>query len=341
MAAPAKLLHVIGLLMKEESSYGTAVALATTADGIQLQFKDRFVGAPLQIGYAFDGNLGPSVSNLGQVAQVAPSGRSVQGDLPVRSRPGGAAYSASVLPSLHRLLKAAGFDATLTTTAGSEKYTYTPTAPGATFSSLCAELYGRGEKWAVAGIVGNIKFDAPDPAPPIWMFGLNGLLTLPTDASVPTITYPLQSVAPALASSIALTLGSLSTNAAVKSHSFDLQRQLHPRVIQSSTGAHLGFVPGDRRPILKVLLESTALVGSPYTSSTAFDPYQLRDTGQALAVTLQHGSTQYFRSKLNFPQCQVVDVQPGGDGPVACVELTLQAYNSTAAAADDVNIVFD
>src|SRR5438309_9855254 len=115
MAAPAKLLHVLGFLAKEEATYGTAVALTTTADGIQLQYKDRNVAAPMMLKYAFNGDLGPSVGNLGQVQNVAPSGLSIEGDLPTRARPGGAAYSAVLTPSIHRLLQASGFDATVTT----------------------------------------------------------------------------------------------------------------------------------------------------------------------------------------------------------------------------------
>lgn len=343
MAAPAKLLHVIGLLLKEETNYGTAVSLTTTADGVQMQFTDKFVGAPLTIAYADDGDLGPSVSNLGKVAPVAMSGRSISGPLPFRSRPGGAAYSASVKPSLHMLLKAAGFDAALVTTASSESYTYTPTAPGSTFTSLCGSLYARGELWSLIGAIGNIKFDAPNTKPPIWTFDLSGLVSsLPTDASAPSITYPLQSVAPPLASSISLTLGSLSTNAVVRSHSFDLGRGVFPRIAQSGSGGHLGFVPGDRAPTLKVVLEATAAVtGSPYTSASAFDPYRLKENRNVIAASLQHGSTQYFRQKLNFPQCTVIDAVPGNDGPIATVELTLAAHNSTGSSADDVNIVFD
>ncbi len=342
MAAPAKVLHVLGLLAKTEATYGTAVALTTTADGVQLQYKDRIVGAPLTIDYAFDGDLGPSVSALGQVANVAPSGRSVKGDLPFRSRPGGAAYSASVIPSLHNILKASGFDAAVVTGAGTESWTYTPSLAGTTYASLTMGCYTRGELWSVIGALGNIKFDAPDPAPPIWTFGMMGILSgLPTDAALPSITYPLQTVNPPLASSIALTLGSLSTNAVVLSHSFDMQRTMDPRVAQSGSGAHLGFVPKDRAPILKVTLEATALVGSPFTSSTAFDPYNLRESAQSVAVTLQHGTAQYFRQKLQFPQAQVIAMTPGNNGSVATVELTLAAFNSTASSNDDMKIVFD
>lgn len=342
MSAPAKLLHVIGALFKNESTYGSAVALTTTADGLQLQYKDRNVAAPLTIDYAFDGDLGPSVSNLGKVQRVAPSGRSIKGDLPLRVRGGGAAYSSSVVPSLHSVLKACGFDAAVTTTVSSEKWVYTPTAPGNGYGSGTANLYTRGELWSAAGCIGNLKFDAPDPAPPIWMFSMMGIATpLPADGAGPSITYPLQTVQPPLASSITPVFGSFTTNAVVMSSSFDMQRKLDPRVAQSAGGAHLGFVPGDRNPIVKLVLEATSLVTTPYTSSAGFDPYQLRDTGQSFAFSLKYGSTQYNRYTISFPQAQVADVQLQNNGSVATVELTIAAFNSTASSADDMSITFD
>lgn len=342
MAAPAKLLHVLGLLAKAESTYGTAVSLSSTADGVQMQFTDRNVGAPFTLDYAFDGDLGPSVGNLGKIQRVAPSGFSVRGEIPTRARPGGAAYSASIVPSIHALLKASGFDATVVTTSSSEKWTYTPTAPGAAFGSVSMELYTRGEKWPVAGGICNAKMEFGTPAPPSWTFDMRGIATLPSDVTCPTITYPLQSVLPPLASSITMTLGNLSANAVVMSGSWDMQRQIeNPRVAVSASGAHLGFTPGDRMPIAKVVLEATALTTTPFTSSTAFDPYALRHNGTSFAFALQFGSTQYNRYKINFPQAQVIDVVPNNNGPIATVELTIAAYNSTAVAADDVNIVFD
>lgn len=342
MPAPAKLLHVIGLLAKPESVYGTPVALSTTADGVQLQYKDRGVAAPMSIDYAFDGNLGPNVSNLGQTLRVSPAGRSVKGDLPFRSRPGGAAYSPTVVPSLHNIIKAAGFDATLTTTAGSEKWAYTPSAPGVVGTSLTLGLYTRGELWSAAGVIGNLKMDAPDPAPPIWTFGAMGIIaSLPTDASAPAITYPLQSVQPTLASSIVLTLGNLSANAVVMNSAFDLGLKTTARVAQSGGAAHLGFIIDDRAPQITVELEATALTTTPFTSASAFDPYNLRDTATQFACSLVFGSTQYFRQKINLPQAQVINVEPSNNGSIATVKLTIAGAPSSASAADDVNIVFD
>ncbi len=342
MPTPAKLLHVLGLLAKEEAVYGTAIALTTTADGVQLQYKDRHQGAPLTFKYAYDGSLGPSVGALGQVRRVPPSGYSIEGDLPTRARPAGAAYSATVLPSIHRLLKAAGFDATIVTTATLESVTYAPTVSTTTFTSLSMGLYTRGELWAIAGAICSAKFDFSNPEPPIWTFATRGIATLPIDAVAPIITYPNQSVQSPLASSIGVTLGSLTANAVVMSGGFDMARSVdNPRVALSAAGAHLGYTPGDRIPVCKVVLEATALVGTPFTSSSAFDPYNLKDKATQFAFALQFGAIQYNKWTLNFPQAQVIDAVPNNNGPIATVELTIAGFNSTATSADDMNIVFN
>lgn len=340
-AAPAKLLHILGLLWKEEATYGTAIALTAGTDGAQLYYKDRNVGAPLQYAYLYDGNIGPSIGALGNLKRIGPSGLSLKGPLPFLMRTSGAAYSAAVVPSLHRPLKASGFDATVDITGGAEKWTYSPTAGGSTFTSLTANLYTRGEKLIAIGVVGSIKLDAPDLAPPVWSFDFNGIGTLPTDSACPVITYPNAAVAPTPAANFQLTMGSLVTNAVVRKSSFDLARKVKERLNQSAAGSHAGFAPDDRDPIMTVTLERTALVGTPFTSASAFDAWNLRDSGQNIAAILQYGSAQYLRTKINFPQAQVIDVKDSNDGPVATVDLTIAAYNSTPTSNDDVTIVCD
>lgn len=342
MAAPAKLLHIIAFLGKEEATYGTAVGLATTADGLQLQYTDRNTATVATMDYAFDGKLGPSIGSLGQQLQVTPSGLSVKASLPTRARGGGAAYSATVVPSLHRLLKTAGFDATVTTTGGSEKWVYTPTAGGGVGTSLCGAAFARGEAWGLQGLLSDLKIDASNPAPPIWTFDAMGLMNgLPIDGAPPAITYPLQTVQPAIAAGLQLALGGFTTNAAVLNWSFALARTLTPRVIQSASGAHLGFVPGDRVPVLTVELEATALVTTPFTSSAGFDPYRLRDTAQVIATSIGVGTVQYNKYNVAMANAQVTNVTPGNNGSVATVKLEITCANSTATSGDDLTITFN
>lgn len=341
MPAPAHLVQILAFLGKEETTYGSAVSLATTADGIQLQFENRDYPA-ITLDYAFDGDLGPSVGNLGTVLRAAKSGRSFTYEAPTRAKPGGAAYSASVLPSIHRLLKAAGFDAALTTTTGSEKYDYTPSAPGTTYASLTTNLYAHGVLYPGVGVLADWSWDAPNNGPPTHRFALNGYLS--ADASrvaAPTITYPLASIQAPLASSVALVFGNHTTSAVCYASSFALNREILPRVAQTAAGGHLGFVPRGRSPEFRVTLEAKAFTGSPYTAADAYDPYKLEETGQNFAFSLTFGSTQYNRWKMSAPQCQVVRAEPRTINGVACFELTIRPYTSTPVAADDLTVTFD
>src|SRR5919108_140678 len=81
-----------------------------------------------------------------------------------------ASYSASVLPSLHTLLRIAGFDAAIDVTGGAEKVTYTPT-PGQTgFGSGVFDAYGRGQKFPLTGGYADLKISAEDENAPLFEF---------------------------------------------------------------------------------------------------------------------------------------------------------------------------
>ena len=342
MPAPAKLSQIAGLLAKEETTYGSAVALTTTADGVQMQYDSRDMPW-VTLNYAFDGDLGPSVGNLGTVLRAAKAGQSATFEAPTRAKGYGSAYSATNKPSIHALLKASGFDAAATTTASSEKWTYTPTAPGTGYTSLTASLYGRGELVPLVGVLADWSFDFPNQGPPTHRFALSGLLGAAgvTDVSTPTITYPNTSVQPPLAQNVTFTLGSFTTNAVVKSGSFTLAREIMPRSALSGTAGHLGFIGRGRVPEAKVVIESTALVSTPFHTTAGFDPYLLESNGTSFAFAIQFGSTQYNKWKVSFAQAQVVGIAPQVVDGVACTELTVRAYSSTPVAADDISVVFD
>jgi hypothetical protein len=94
-------------------------------------------------------------------------------------------------------------------------------------------------------------------------------------------------------------------------------------------------------PEAKVVLESTALVSTPFQSAAGFDPYQIDQDASSFAFSIQFGATQYNRWKLSFPQAQVVAIAPQVVDGVACMELTIRGYCSTPVAADDISVLFD
>lgn len=335
---PAKVLHVLGLLAKKEATYGAGITLSTATDGVLLQYADKNVGAPVELNYAFNGEMGPSVASLAQTPLVAPSGRSLQGDLPMRFRGPGATYSATVVPSIHLFLEASGFTASLTSGA----YTYVPTAPGTSYDSLALEMYTRGEKWPAEGVLANLAFSFDNPQPPIFTFKVRGVnTTLPTDVAAPSITYPTLPITP-LSSAITFTLGSF-TAGVVYSGSGDLQRDIEAaRVALTAGGGHLGFVPGMRKPMIKVVLEQTAFTtASPWHAAASFNPYQLREAATQLGMQLKFAAGTTVGGSLSFlsSQAQIMDVKPGNNGPIATVELTLQLTESAPGAGDDIRIV--
>lgn len=334
MPAPAKLMNLSALLMKAEATYGTAVAVTATADGHLLALSDRHPGL-LTMEYLYDGRLGPAPGNLGDLRRVGQVGRSISGELPMRFRGAGTTYAATVLPSLHTPWKIAGFDSTL----GSGAYTYTPTADSTTYSSATVEYYKRGEMWRSLGTLADWGFRVEGAAPPIHTFNVRGIGSVAvTDAAMVAPAYLNASVAPPVATGVTCTIGSW-TAVGLKSATFALNRSMEPRVGIEATDAHLGFVPSGYDPELRLVVESTALVGTPYHTAAGFDPYVLRSSANNFAVVLTVGSTAYNRFTLNLPQAQVVDAVLGNEGAVATTELVIKPYHSTPVANDILNVV--
>jgi len=343
MPAATKLINVLGALAKIETTYGTAVALATTSDGLLLSYPDRNVGAPLTIAYAFDGKIGVNPGNLSDLPLATPGGKSFTGDLPVRFKGAGAAYSASVKPALADvLLRISGFTAALVTTSGSETYTYTPQVVTNAYESATMGLYARGELWPLKGVIANWAFTFDNPGPPTHTFSISGIANGDvTDVTLPSITYPANTIDPPTANGITLVIGSFTTNAVCYSGSFNLNRQIEPRVALTSGTGHEGFIPGGYSPELTLQVEATAFVGSPFHTSAGLDPIKLREAATKITVSVQFGSTQYNKWKLTLSNAQLSNVQPSANGRAACYDLTFKPSASTPIALDDLSVLFN
>lgn len=334
MPAPAKLMNLSALLLKAEATYGTAVAVTSTADGHQLALSDRHPGL-LSLDYLYDGRLGPSPGNLGDLRRVGAVGRAISGDLPMRFRGAGTTYTATVVPNIHVPLRISGFDSTLS----GGFYTYTPTADSVTYTSGTAEYYKRGEKWTSVGTLANWSFRFDSAAPPIHLFSVKGIAsTAIADSAMVAPTYVNPTIAPPVAAGITCTIGSW-TAIGVKAGSFTMNRALEPRWGAEVADAHLGFVPGGYDPELRLTVETSALVGTPYHTSSGLDPYILRSSANNFAVVLTIGGTSFNRYTLNLAQAQVADVIPSNDGPVATTELVIKPYASTPTANDICSVV--
>lgn len=334
MAAPAKRSLIYGVLMKKESTYGTAVTPSASDDGIHLQFSDRHQASLGVEAFDFDGTLGPSLSSLGESLRVAPSGKSISADLPMRFRGPGAAYSASVKPDGFVPMEVAGFSWTLDATASSEKYTAVPTGDVANPTSATVYYYGHGELRKSNGTVCDWSYTFDNQAPPIHTFRALGVFEGSlSDAAVPSITYPNADVVPPLAGQIALSIGGV-TSLIVYSGSFQLGRSIdNPRVPLNGSGTHLGYLPSGRSPRLRLVVERPAL--STYNFETK------RDQAAVEEVSLEFGSAQYNTWVHTFPQAQLISATPTTRNSVATLDLEFAACVSAPDEEDDMDIVWE
>jgi hypothetical protein len=344
MAVPAKLSYITEFRQKGESGYGTFSSPALT-DGVQLQFPDRNLGAIIQYNAAFDGDMGPSHASLGTVLRVGPSGFFAQAAWPMRVKGAGVAYSASVVPNCHLFLLSSGFDGTVVTTPGSEKWTYLMTPPGTTFGSHSVDAWGVHETHQLKGGISSASIEFQNPGPPLATFDSRYYLNAdPADAARPSVTYALTSIVPPLATSVAFVMGSLTTNAVVYGGKISFTREIdNPRVAMTAAGGHLGFVPGGMVVEFEVMLEKMAKTTTPFTAASAFDEYALWKNATLLsACSLQFGSTQYNRWKVDLgARAQVTKFTPAAESPVGKTTLTIRSSVSTPAASDAVTITFD
>ncbi len=338
MAEATKLITVLGGLFKAEATYGAGGSVAAGTDGIALAYDD-FEGAPMEYTEDYDGSGAKFPGIAAARRRFPPSGRVVTGELPFYGLGAGTAYTTSVLPNIHALMLAAGFDAAIDVTASSENVLYTPT-PGFTgFGSIFGELYARGEMWPYTHGLCDLSVQIDGAGPPKWMFDVIALLGDPTDASVPTVTY--SAVVAAKAEQMVTNIGTY-VPVLVKSATFALGRSKdNARLALGSAGAHAGFSPEGRNPTLTMVIESTALQTTPFHNTNGIDPYQLKKLMSEIAVDITVGSVQYNQYTISLPQAQLVNVTPQSEGPVATWELVFEGHSSDGASDDDVSILFD
>jgi hypothetical protein len=327
-----------------ESPYGTPVALSASADGIlaadfcEVDFSE----------FLNDGSRGRAPGG-GPRQRVKPSGRVGKITVPFEGTGAGAAYSASIFPAHHTLYRVSGLEATGSFGGGAESWKYAPELAASGLEAGTFEYYEGGQKYPLAGGYGSISVSVDGPDVPRWACDLLGIGTTPTDAALPTITggYPPASRMPPKAESIALTLG-LFTGGVVRGFEFNMNREHDANRKNINTGGHAGYTPGSLNPTMKVTLEQVTLATvSPWSTSTTFNPYALKDDGQLIVCSLAVGSVQYNRWKIYAGasaaalQAQVVDVQDAYDGPTRLWEVTLEFKPSSITGIDYFTIEYN
>jgi hypothetical protein len=334
MAEVAKTNEIFGAAAKLEATYSAGGTPSPTTDAIPLDDDPDLTAA-----YANDGARNTPPGTTGYQARAVPTGLTGTSTLKVRVAGAGAAYSASKTPRGHVLLRAAGFDATLTSTPGSEKYTYTPSAGPTGYASAVLDLYSRGEKRSLTGIYSDFEIGADGSEIPLLQFALQGLLSLPSDASVPAMTYDTQ-VGPKSVGAGLLTLGN-ATGLVLRKWGLKLNREIAARLNSNTAAGHAGFAVGKRTPTLTLTVEASALPDTPYHAATSIDPARLFANATALPWSVVLGATQYNKLTLSGPAAQIAAV-PGvsADGPTVLWDLSFQLNPSALGANDELSLVY-
>jgi hypothetical protein len=326
------------LLIKAEPSYNGGGTLSASTDGILVT--DDIVPTHE---YAHDGARRQPPGMAGYMRRVAPAGPRITFPFAHEAKGAAVAYSASVVPSVHRALLAAGFDGAVTVTGGSEKWDYTPTPLTGTPTSLAAEVYGRGQKYPVTGIYLNLEsIEFGDGMVPHWTFQARGLRGAVSDVSFPSITYPTLTTEPPKSAGLVLTFGSFTTNAIIRSGSLKMNRELGWRANLNAASGDAGLSPGRRTPTIELLFEATALVGSPFHTSAGLDPYKLYEAGTELTAQIDIGSVQYNRFSIIPGKLQMMGppVEESDEG-AALWRVTCQCNPTSVNNNDDTTIRFN
>lgn len=336
----AKHTEAAGAITKAESAYNTDPSPAST-DAVRI-IKPRPLLKPE---YVYDGARGIANGGFGRHVRQTPTGRFVKNTVVMEGKGRAAAYTSSAVkvPDVHEWLLSSGLAGTVTTTGGSEKWDFTPTAGTGTPGSQTTWFYGEGEVWKVNGIYSDLKIVGDGIGIPRWEFPFAGTMTTdPADIALPSLTYTVPTVVPPAAVGVSFTLGNL-TAGIVRSFSFSLNRQYDaPRVNLNTANGHAGFQPGPRDPVLECVVEATSLQGTPFTATSAYDPWSLVENATSgLAFSMTVGGTQYNRWKLIFTQCQVADAEPVEDASAAVRKLVIKPYVVGDQDNSDLTIRFD
>lgn len=282
-------LRIEGLLVKEESTYGTDPTPTAADNGV------RGVGriwTALDSEYVFPNRREDVVSNsLIKVAPGTPAGRVVSIDYTVQLMGAGAAYSSStpVRPECDPLIMACGMSRTHVDTGSSESVTYALADSG--HSSCTIWAYAGKKLFKVVGCRGTWTWSPQAGGLGQISFQLQGMLsTAPTNSTVPSITYDSTVPPAAVGMSLALNPGS-SWSPAVSGLEISAGCQLQRMDDVNGADGLEGFFISAQAPIVSFQPRVVDL--------TDYSAYSLAAAATAHTIDCTLGSTQYNRVDLD------------------------------------------
>lgn len=330
MASP-KQVNLWGLLAKLEGSYNAGGALVAGTDGQWLL--EPFVA---DLSYLHDGARAQQSPGSGNTfKRVKPTGLMIAGSPKFEGRGSGVAYSGAVFPpDVHLFLRASGHSFATDVTGGLEKQTYSPQSLNdSTWSSLVCEGYARNQKYPFQAVYCDCNFEVDGAGPLVFEFPFKGIGTLPTDVTLPAITYAALTILPPKAESSVLNIHGVSS-LVVRNVKFKKNQVISGPRPNQSVASFAGFGCGGRNPTFEMTVEAI--------DYATLNPFSLRDLGTTLsALSYQIGpSAVYNRIKFNAPQAQIVDVKEDQDGPTALWTITCECKPSSPILSDDYSIAF-
>lgn len=328
MPAPSKIIKGFGLTSKLEASYNAGGSLSTSTDGLLLEEL-----ATLKITPANTGERPMPAGAFGYQRNVAPSAFAADLSLKHAPKGAGAAYSASVVPSVHTLARSCALNGTVTVTGGSEKWDYTPIAPGDAVSSLVQGFYGRGQLYPLQGMLGDFTLTIPAGGIPILDYHAMGVAGYPTDVSLPVITYPALGIDPPKANNIAFQINSSPIAYVIRQIRIKWGRKPAPRLDANAAGPHAGFWGVTRTPTMEIDLETPLSSLQDLWSQTNV-PQGSAPPQFAWQFTI--GTNQYNRQILLGPAAQQFGLpDEKSDGEVSLTTVTYHLNPSNLGLSDE------
>lgn len=320
MALPAIPNHVAGFQAMIQSSFGTAGTLTPATDGMYPDLGDGLPPAPWALNYLFDGARGRSVKSMLPLPMVPPAGKAGETTFKTWFKGAGTAYSsAAILPpnEVHLPLQASGFDATFST----NKWVYTLTAPGTAPKFLTYGYYVMGKSYLLRDVFADWSYTIDGVGLPSHTFAMKGVMAAnPATLTLPTITYPYESVLPPVAKAVTMSIGTWVAPIASKG-SFNLGREFgSPRGRVTETDGHMSWYPTGFKPKMMFTVEQTALQTTPFYNSSGLDPDALRQAATGLTVAQGMG-TSPNKWGVSITNAQCSNVTPAADGAIGMWDL--------------------
>lgn len=277
--------------------------------------------------------------NTQTLKKVRKTGRYVEFSPSCEMIAGGSAYSASVRPMVHELMRAAGYDSALVTTGGAEKYTYTPWSGSGTPASYCGDVYENGHLYGFAGGYADMNVSAEVGDLPVMEFPTMAVLA--SDVSENAVAAAYNTVmSPLKSEEMDLTIGTFAP-VVVKEFSFALGRSITSRGMDQTSANHGGFCPGAINPTIEFVFEMTALASAPYHGVSTLNPYKLDEEATELALAFDIGKAQYNRCKFAATKAQVLEMEEVEDGPISLWRVKFQLAPSNPTVTDSHSWIWD